>query len=120
MPTAPPPTPPASLPKVPTKIALPSIKKADYRLLAAAIGILVYGSVGFYVCEKDAWPDLTYGDSLWWALVTAMTVGYGDVYPKTWKGRWLVAAPTILLGVGLLAHTFGLSGDGGKLKYVWG
>src|ERR1043165_7342973 len=36
-------------------------------------------------------PDASYGDSLWWAVVTASTVGYGDISPQTWQGRLMAA-----------------------------
>ncbi|MBL7253763.1 potassium channel family protein [Paractinoplanes lichenicola] len=29
------------------------------------------------------------GDSIWWAVVTASTVGYGDISPKSWEARVL-------------------------------
>jgi voltage-gated potassium channel len=43
----------------------------------------------------------TFGDSLWWALVTMMTVGYGDRYPVTATGR-VIGAGLMICGVALL------------------
>lgn len=43
----------------------------------------------------------TYGDSVWWAVVTITTVGYGDIVPETELGR-ITAAVLMLSGVALL------------------
>jgi len=40
----------------------------------------------------------SYGDSLWWAICTITTVGYGDRYPVTTEGRG-VAALLMFIGV---------------------
>jgi len=44
----------------------------------------------------------TFGDALWWAVVTICTVGYGDRYPVTGEGR-LIGAGLMVGGVALLA-----------------
>ena len=41
----------------------------------------------------------SYGDSLWWAVSTVTTVGYGDKYPVTLEGRGF-AALLMFAGIG--------------------
>jgi len=53
-------------------------------ILAYSLLIVVCGALYHYF-ERSA----SLGDSVWWAIVTASTVGYGDISPKTWEGRVL-------------------------------
>jgi voltage-gated potassium channel len=43
----------------------------------------------------------TFGDALWWAIVTVTTVGYGDHFPVTVEGRF-VAGGLMIGGVALI------------------
>ncbi len=70
------------------------------RVVAAVGALVLLVSVAFYWVERH--PQLTWADSLWWAVVTLSTVGYGDVVPVTPGGR-LLAAVVMVGGVGLLS-----------------
>ncbi|MBP3797990.1 MAG: potassium channel family protein [Ruminococcus sp.] len=44
---------------------------------------------------------MDFDDGIWWAFVTATTVGYGDISPSTVYGR-LIAMVLMLVGIGLI------------------
>ena len=78
------------------------------RILAILGAILLYGTTGFLYFELPGNPDLNWGDGLWYTLVTMATVGYGDLFPKTPGGRFLVGAPVMLMGIGLLGYALSM------------
>lgn len=72
--------------------------------------ILLYlAAVGIYHFEHDAQPDVfaSVFHSLWWAMVTLTTVGYGDVYPITVGGR-IFTFFILLVGLGVVSVPAGL------------
>ena len=57
---------------------------------------------GFVVTLVDKQDFPTFGDGIWWAIVTLGTVGYGDIVPHTAWGR-VVGSLVIVFGVTFIA-----------------
>jgi voltage-gated potassium channel len=70
-----------------------------------ALAVVFGGAVAFYAAEHDT-QQIGLGDSIWWAVTTMTTVGYGDLFPETAMGR-IVGVTVMLVGIGLLALVTG-------------
>ena len=76
---------------------------------AMTVIVLYLAAVGIYYFEHDAQPDKfsSIFHSLWWAVTTLTTVGYGDTYPVTTGGR-LFTFVVLMIGLGIVAVPAGL------------
>jgi voltage-gated potassium channel len=77
--------------------------------LAVTLILLYFAAAGIYFFEHDAQPDQfkSIFHSLWWAITTLTTVGYGDAYPVTAGGR-LFTFFILMLGLGVVSVPAGL------------
>ena len=89
--------------------ALRGIQQELLALVILSLMLVYLAACGIHYFERDVQPEAfgTIIDSMWWAVVTLTTVGYGDVYPETAGGKVFTALVT-LVGVGLIAIPSGL------------
>lgn len=71
-----------------------------------AIVMVVFGAL-MYLIEGPKYGFSTLNASVYWAIVTVTTVGYGDITPHTPLGR-IVASVLILIGYSVIAIPTGL------------
>tara|TARA_R110002073_G_scaffold40547_5_gene115157 strand:- start:294050 stop:294766 length:717 start_codon:yes stop_codon:yes gene_type:complete len=84
--------------------------KEEIQLFIFVTLILIYlSAVGIYYFENAAQPEVfsSIFDSLWWAVITLTTVGYGDVYPITVGGKMFTFV-ILLIGLGIVAIPTGI------------
>ncbi|MBT4866669.1 MAG: ion transporter [Planctomycetaceae bacterium] len=77
--------------------------------LLVTLLLLYFSAVGIYYFENEAQPIAfaSVFHSLWWAVVTLTTVGYGDVYPVTTGGR-VFTFVVLMIGLGTISVPAGI------------
>ena len=77
------------------------------------VALLVVTSALMYEVEHTAQPEHFHSipASMWWAIVTLTTVGYGDIVPITLPGKIIGAVMTVV-GIMMVALPTGIIGGG--------
>jgi voltage-gated potassium channel len=77
-------------------------KRRFHHILLVGTATVLLGALGIFAVESGRNQTIGgFGDALWWAVVTATTVGYGDVSPVTLEGR-LIAVVLMVMGIGVI------------------
>ena len=81
-------------------------------IFITTILLLLASSLMYYVenaAQPEKFPNIV--ASLWWAVATLTTVGYGDIYPVTAVGK-IISGVIAILGIGLVALPTGIISSG--------
>jgi voltage-gated potassium channel len=75
-------------------------RRAGALIAGTSLTLTLVGGLAVWIFDSRGVGS--FGDSLWWALQTVTTVGYGDVVPKGTTGR-LIGALLMLNGIALIS-----------------
>lgn len=89
--------------------AIKSAKEQIFLFIFITLILIYFAAVGIYYFENEAQPEnfTSIFDSLWWAIITLTTVGYGDVYPITVGGK-VFTFFILMIGLGIVAIPTGI------------
>jgi len=77
-----------------------TVRRAAIVISLFSLGLTTLAALLVFILDREDFPNL--GVSLWWAVQTVTTVGYGDFVPHNAEGR-ILGGIVMLLGVSLVA-----------------
>lgn len=83
-----------------------SVRKITVFLTTVLILVVIIGAL-MYLVEGEAHGFTSIPQSIYWAIVTLTTVGYGDLAPATVLGK-ILASAVMILGYGIIAVPTGI------------
>ena len=86
------------------RLALKLIAAEAVLFTGVAFIFIISFAFVIYEIEHEAQPEKYRNifDSIWWAVISLTSVGFGDLYPATTAGRLLTLA-MVLAGMGIVA-----------------
>lgn len=93
-----------------SNLLISALKASRHKILVflfAVLALTVIFGTAMYMIEggKNGFDSIPH--SIYWAIVTLTTVGYGDISPGTWAGQ-LLASIIMILGYGIIAVPTGI------------
>ena len=89
-----------------SRALLASRRKITVFLFTVLTLVIIFGSL-MYLIEKPEHGFTSIPRSIYWAVVTLTTVGYGDISPKTELGQ-AISAIIMIIGYGIIAVPTGI------------
>jgi voltage-gated potassium channel len=77
-----------------------TIRRATRLVVGVTLAVTIGGGIAIWLLDHKEFSD--FGTSLWWAVQTVTTVGYGDVVPQATVGR-LIGTVVMVTGIGFIA-----------------
>ncbi|MBR4671538.1 MAG: ion transporter [Butyrivibrio sp.] len=97
------------------------ISRKKQQLMASVFIILILmmsASLCMYSVEHETQPEVFQNafSGIWWSASTLLTIGYGDIYPRTVAGK-ILGIVIAFLGVGMVAIPTGIISAGFVEQY---
>jgi len=95
---------------VEAKLLVEALKASRHKIivfLLTVLSVVIITGALMYLIEGPASGFTSIPRSVYWAIVTMTTVGYGDIAPQTFLGQTL-AAIVMILGYGIIAVPTGI------------
>ncbi|RYY48168.1 MAG: ion transporter [Chitinophagaceae bacterium] len=89
------------------KALIKSLKRITVFLSVLVVAVIILGTIMYVIEHEHNEGFHTIPQSIYWAIVTITTVGYGDVTPATYLGK-IVSSIIMMLGYALIAVPTGI------------